>query len=237
MILGDADPMATGFVGSRTIVRIHSVRTQKKSGQTSEEDRYYLSSQESRERTPEEWINLSRSHWAGVENRNHWRRDATLGEDRSRLGNARALTNLALLRSVNLRLINAWSSTRRNIRGSGLPGCSSRVTPPSSEKPKPIASHAGTAEANLSMPAASPTGLGNLRPNNSTGSSSDEKKEALASVKIWRFEQNSSPPIVVLWMDSQSCENRNGLMKLRYSPVMKNNVASEPDQSRDEHFG
>ncbi len=107
MILGEADPMATGFAGSRTIVRIHSVRTQKKSGQTSGEDRYYLSSQESRERTPEEWIDLSRSHWAGVENRNHWRRDATLGEDGSRMGNARALANLALLRSVNLRLLSA----------------------------------------------------------------------------------------------------------------------------------
>ena len=107
MILGDADPMATGFVGSRTIVRIHSVRTQKKSGQTSGEDRYHLSSQEMQERTPEEWIDLSRSHWAGVENRNHWRRDATLGEDRSRLCNARALANLALLRSVNLRLLSA----------------------------------------------------------------------------------------------------------------------------------
>ncbi len=51
------------------------------------------------ERTPEGWIDLSRAHWAGVENRNHWRRDATLGEDRPRLQSGRALMNLALLRS------------------------------------------------------------------------------------------------------------------------------------------
>ena len=102
--------MATGFAGSRSIVRIRSRRTVKKIGQTTEEDRYYLASQEMAERTPEGWINLSRDHWAGVENRNHWRRDASLGEDRTRLGNGRALMNLALLRSVNLRLLAAAGS-------------------------------------------------------------------------------------------------------------------------------
>lgn len=96
--------MATGFPYSRTIVRIRSTRTEKKSGHESVEDRYYLSSQHAAERTPEGWINLSRSHWAGVENRNHWRRDASLGEDRTRLHHPTALINLALLRSVALRL-------------------------------------------------------------------------------------------------------------------------------------
>jgi predicted transposase YbfD/YdcC len=101
--------MATGFPFSRAIVKIHSVRTEKKSGRQSIEDRYYLSSQEINERTPEDWINLSRSHWAGVENRNHWRRDASLGEDGTRLRHPVALVNLALLRSVNLRLISSES--------------------------------------------------------------------------------------------------------------------------------
>lgn len=102
--------MATGFCGSRAIVRIRSTRTEKKSGKTSTEDRYYLSSQEPGERTPEAWIQLSRSHWAGVENRNHWRRDASLGEDRTRLRNGHALINLALLRSLNLRLLSGDGS-------------------------------------------------------------------------------------------------------------------------------
>jgi len=104
-----AEPMATGFPYSRTIVKIRSTRIEKKSARQSIEDRYYLSSQESGERTPEDWINLSRSHWAGIENRNHWRRDASLGEDRTRLQNPGALINLALLRSVNLRLISSES--------------------------------------------------------------------------------------------------------------------------------
>ncbi len=99
--------MATGFPYSRAIVKIKSIRTEKKSGRQSVEDRYYLSSQDLSERTPADWINLSRSHWAGVENRNHWRRDASLGEDGTRLRNPVALINLALLRSVNLRLISS----------------------------------------------------------------------------------------------------------------------------------
>ena len=97
--------MATDFPYSRSIVRIHSTRTVKKTGRTSVEDRYYLSSQETDERTHEGWVNLSREHWAGVENRNHYRRDATLGEDSTRSRNPNAVINLALLRSVNLRLL------------------------------------------------------------------------------------------------------------------------------------
>ncbi len=96
--------MATGFAYSRTIVRIRSTRTIKKSGKTTVDDRYYLSSQEADERSAEGWIDLSREHWAGVENRNHWRRDASLGEDATRSRNPRASINLALLRSVTLRL-------------------------------------------------------------------------------------------------------------------------------------
>lgn len=97
--------MATGFPYSRTLVTIQSHRTQKKSGHYSVETRYYLSSQEADERTEEEWINVTRQHWA-VENRNHWRRDASLGEDRTRLANPNALANLALIRSINLRLLS-----------------------------------------------------------------------------------------------------------------------------------
>jgi hypothetical protein len=105
-----AEPMATGFAYSRTIVRILRRRTIKKTGHCTEDSRYYLASQEMVERSPENWIELSRQHWAGVENRNHWRRDATLGEDHTRLRNPRALINLALLRSANFRLLTLAES-------------------------------------------------------------------------------------------------------------------------------
>jgi len=102
-------------------VKIHSTRIEKKSGRQSIEDRYYLSSQDINERTPEDWINLSRSHWAGVENRNHWRRDASLGEDATRLHNPTALINLALLRSALLRLIST------ECGDDWLPACKERL--------------------------------------------------------------------------------------------------------------
>jgi hypothetical protein len=64
------------------------------------ETRYYLSSAEPAERTDAQWQDLVRGHWGGVEIRNHWRRDALWGEDRSRTCNANALANLALLRNA-----------------------------------------------------------------------------------------------------------------------------------------
>jgi predicted transposase YbfD/YdcC len=76
----------------------------KKTRQTTQDTRYYLSSQEPADRTPEQWQALIRGHWAGVEIRNHWRRDSLWGEDRSRTHKARALANLALVRNALLTL-------------------------------------------------------------------------------------------------------------------------------------
>lgn len=97
------------------MVQIRSTRTEKRSGKTSLEERHYLSSQEWSERSPEGWINLSRAHWAGVENRNHYRRDATLGEDGTRCRNAGILANMALLRSVCLLLYSRMGAIGGNL--------------------------------------------------------------------------------------------------------------------------
>ena len=98
---------AIGFAGTRSIVVVRSEVFTSKTGLTSTESRFYLSSQQPDERTPQQWHDLIRGHWAGVEIRNHWRRDHLWGEDRSRTRNARALANLALLRSALLALISA----------------------------------------------------------------------------------------------------------------------------------
>jgi predicted transposase YbfD/YdcC len=86
---------------------VRSERTIKKTGQTSTESRYYLSSREAVEHTPAQWLGLIWGHWGGVENRNHWRRDALMGEDGSRSRNATLLANLALLRNVLLGVMTA----------------------------------------------------------------------------------------------------------------------------------
>ena len=112
-----AEPFASGFPFSRIIVKIRSTRLIKKSGKQSDEERFYLSSQLWKDRSPENWINLSRSHWAGVENRNHYRRDATLGEDATRCRNPNVLANLALLRSVCLLLLSSDGSLKEWLPG------------------------------------------------------------------------------------------------------------------------
>ena len=92
--------MAIDFPFARTLVGIQSQRTVKSTGLTTTEWRFYLSSQEPTERTPENWIDLIRGHWGGVENRNHWRRDALWGEDQTRSSKPNLVANLALLRSA-----------------------------------------------------------------------------------------------------------------------------------------
>jgi hypothetical protein len=69
------------------------------------ERRYFISSLEPRERDPNNWVRLIRNHWGGVENRNHWRKDACWGEDRTRSRNPNVVGALALLRNALLAIV------------------------------------------------------------------------------------------------------------------------------------
>ena len=102
----DLEALSADFPYARSLIVVRSQRTIKKSGQGSTESRYYLSSAMAEEYTPRQWLELIRGHWGGVEIRNHWRRDALMGEDRSRSRNARLLANLALIRNVLLQVIS-----------------------------------------------------------------------------------------------------------------------------------
>lgn len=101
----DLEAMSADFPYARSLTVVRSERTIKKTGQSSTESRYYLSSREAAEHTAAQWLGLIRGHWGGVENRNHWRRDALMGEDGSRSRNANLLANLALLRNVLLHVM------------------------------------------------------------------------------------------------------------------------------------
>jgi len=87
------------------LIILRSERTLKKTGANSTESRYYLSSALAQQYRPQQWLDLIRGHWAGVEVRNHWRRDALMGEDRSRSRNANLLANLALIRNALLAIM------------------------------------------------------------------------------------------------------------------------------------
>lgn len=84
---------------------VRSRRTIKRTGETSAESRYYISSAAPDEHRAEDWQGLIRGHWAGVEVRNHWRRDAVMGEDGTRSRNANLLGNVALIRNALLALL------------------------------------------------------------------------------------------------------------------------------------
>jgi predicted transposase YbfD/YdcC len=97
--------MEADFPYARTLIVVRNCRTVKKTGETTTEPHYYLSSLPPDQYQPSQWLKLIRGHWAGVEIRNHWRRDVLLGEDGSRSRNANLLANLALLRSALLSVL------------------------------------------------------------------------------------------------------------------------------------
>jgi len=94
--------MTIDFPFARSLIVLRSERTVKKTGLTTNEPHYYLSSAYPEQYRPEQWLSLIRGHWGGVEIRNHWRRDAVLGEDQSRSRHPNLLANLALLRNALL---------------------------------------------------------------------------------------------------------------------------------------
>lgn len=99
------EPLSADFPYARSLIAVRSERTLKKTGQTSTETRFYLSSREPGDHTPAQWLGLIRGHWGGVEVRHHWRRDAVMGEDGSRSRHPNLLANLALLRSALLAVL------------------------------------------------------------------------------------------------------------------------------------
>jgi hypothetical protein len=103
----DLEPLTADFPFARSLIVVRSEQTVKRTGHTTTEARYYLSSVPAPDHPPLRWLDWIRGHWGGVEIRNHWRRDAVLGEDGSRSRNVTLLANLALLRNALLRVLAA----------------------------------------------------------------------------------------------------------------------------------
>ena len=120
------EPLQCDFPFARTLIVLRSERTVKNTGLRTTESRYYLSSAPPPQYGSEQWLGLIRGHWGGIEIRNHWRRDALMGEDRSRSRNPNLLANLALIRSALLLLLSermeglSLPKIRENLRS--LPG-------------------------------------------------------------------------------------------------------------------
>ena len=106
------EPLSVEFPFARSLIVLRSERTIKKTGAASTESRYYLSSASAEQFRPEQWLELIRGHWGGVEIRNHWRRDALMGEDRSRSRNPNLLANMALIRNALLQVLSEHIAER-----------------------------------------------------------------------------------------------------------------------------
>jgi predicted transposase YbfD/YdcC len=97
------DAMQSSFPHARSI---HAVYTKGvRNGKPYENIRYFISSLIPECRTPLAWDHLVRGHWGGVENRNHWSKDAIWLEDKTRSRNPRLVGNLALIRNALLKIV------------------------------------------------------------------------------------------------------------------------------------
>ena len=82
------------------VVRIE--RTREIGDQTQRETAYFITSLTPRQASAETLLGLARGHWAAIENRLHYVRDETLGEDRCTICRGHAPQNLAALRNAAL---------------------------------------------------------------------------------------------------------------------------------------
>jgi predicted transposase YbfD/YdcC len=96
------EPQQTDMPAARQVLDLRAQRTIKKTGAQASHQRLYISSIPASQADALMLGAYTRGHW-GIENRNHWRRDACWGEDtRCRTRNPNAACALALLRSALL---------------------------------------------------------------------------------------------------------------------------------------
>jgi predicted transposase YbfD/YdcC len=83
---------------ARCALSIH--HSGKRKGKPFKETRHYISNRAADAHSAEGWLQHVRNHWAGVENRLHWRKDACLREDATRSRKPNLVGALALLRNA-----------------------------------------------------------------------------------------------------------------------------------------
>ncbi len=104
--------------GLRQVLRIRRTVTNKRTGRTSCEVAYAVTSLPPQRATPQQLLKAWREHWT-IENKVHWVRDVTFDEDRSQLRTGHAHQVLAALRNTAISLLrllgesNIASATRR----------------------------------------------------------------------------------------------------------------------------
>ena len=102
--------------GINAFVKVHSTRTQIATGETSTEDRYYLTSLKACQ--VEKIAQAIRDHWS-IENQLHWQLDVSFDEDDSRKIKNAAL-NFSLVNKIVLSIIKRYkevSNSKSSMKG------------------------------------------------------------------------------------------------------------------------
>ena len=92
------------FDKARQAMRVVRERTELATGKHTSETVYAITSVSAERADPEQLLAWNRGHWA-VENGNHYRRDASLGEDASRVRTRHAPVNNATLNNIALAIV------------------------------------------------------------------------------------------------------------------------------------
>ena len=93
------------FAHARQAMRITRERTDLGTGERSTETVYGVTSHTPDTAHAQRLLRLNRGHWC-IENANHYRRDATLGEDASRIRARHAPANNATLNNIALAIVS-----------------------------------------------------------------------------------------------------------------------------------
>ena len=112
VLVKPTNALKSSFPHARSIIAVYSKGIRE--GKPYENIRYYISSQPPESRSRNRWGELIRGHWGGVENRNHWSRDAIWFEDKTRSRNFNLVGNLAVIRNALLSIV----ATHREQYGS-----------------------------------------------------------------------------------------------------------------------
>jgi predicted transposase YbfD/YdcC len=105
--------------GVAQVAQLIRTVTTRKTGETTTEIVYLITTLSALQATPERLLELVRGHWC-IENRSHYVRDVTFEEDRSRLRTGNAPQVMAALRNLVITLIHRHGSsqivsTRRSL--------------------------------------------------------------------------------------------------------------------------
>lgn len=106
-----------GWPGLVTVCRVEREVWGRKPGSYEKETAYLISSLDTRRHTPQEFLALNRGHW-GIENKLHYVRDVTMGEDACRVRKGSAPQVLAGIRNSVIALArrDGWTNIAAALR-------------------------------------------------------------------------------------------------------------------------